>query len=160
MVGLRASAIRYYEQIGILPLAQRISGQRRYDLTVLHRLAVIRCAQEIGFSLGEIRELFFGFAGSTRASTRWQKLSRQKLAELEAIIDRTKAKQRLLVRLQSRCRCDTLDQCGKGLLKDGSRNARAKATPIRSSSAQVEWYRVRRFRPELRKNTTINRPVC
>jgi MerR family transcriptional regulator, redox-sensitive transcriptional activator SoxR len=133
MVGLRPSAIRYYEQIGILPSAPRISGQRRYDMTVLHRLAVIRYAREIGFSLGEIRDVFFGFTGSTRASTRWQKLSRQKLAELGAVIDRTKAKRRLLVRLQSRCRCDTLDQCGKGLLKDGSRNVRIKAipTPVR-----------------------------
>jgi MerR family transcriptional regulator, redox-sensitive transcriptional activator SoxR len=142
MVGLRPSAIRYYEQIGILPSAPRISGQRRYDMTVLHRLAVIRYAREIGFSLGEIRDLFFGFTGSTRASTRWQKLSRQKLAELGAVIDRTKAKRRLLVRLQSRCRCDTLDQCGKGLLKDGSRNARAKTIPIRSSLAEVERHRV------------------
>jgi MerR family transcriptional regulator, redox-sensitive transcriptional activator SoxR len=133
MIGVRASAIRYYEQIGILPSAQRICGQRRYDMTVLHRLAVIQCARETGFSLGEIRELFFGFADGTRASTRWQKLSQQKLTELEAIINRTEAMQRLLVRLQSRCRCDTLDQCGNGLLKERSRNVRVKAipTPVR-----------------------------
>jgi MerR family transcriptional regulator, redox-sensitive transcriptional activator SoxR len=40
-VGLQASAIRYYEQIGLLPPAQRMSGQRRYDTTVLYRLAII-----------------------------------------------------------------------------------------------------------------------
>lgn len=49
-IGLRPSAIRYYEQIGILPAAQRASGQRRYDLTVIHRL-VIQRARQTGFTL-------------------------------------------------------------------------------------------------------------
>ena len=44
-VGLRASAIRYYEQIGILEPARRVSGQRRYNETVLYRLAVVRRAR-------------------------------------------------------------------------------------------------------------------
>jgi MerR family redox-sensitive transcriptional activator SoxR len=60
-VGLKSSAIRYYEQLGILPSAQRISGQRRYDRTVLYRLAVVQQARLAGFSLNEIRTLFFGF---------------------------------------------------------------------------------------------------
>ena len=116
-VGLRPSAIRYYEQIGILPSVQRTSGQRRYDTASLHRLAVIQRARRTGFTLREIRELFFGFASGTRAPVRWRKLSQRKLAELEASIDRIKAMQRLLVRLQQRCHCDTLDECGKRLLK-------------------------------------------
>ena len=116
-VGLRPSAIRYYEQIGILPSVQRTSGQRRYDTASLHRLAVIQCARRTGFTLREIRELFFGFASGTRAPARWRKLSQRKLAELEASIDRIKTMQRLLVRLQQRCHCDTLDECGKRLLK-------------------------------------------
>ena len=60
-IGLRPSAIRYYEQVGILPQAQRVSGQRRYDVTVLHRLIVIQRARQTGFTLSEIKELFFGF---------------------------------------------------------------------------------------------------
>ena len=47
-VGLRPSAIRYYEQIGILPSIQRTSGQRRYDTASLHRLAVIQRARRTG----------------------------------------------------------------------------------------------------------------
>jgi len=50
-IGLRPSAIRYYEQIGILPPAQRVSGQRRYDVTALHRLVVIQRARQTGFTL-------------------------------------------------------------------------------------------------------------
>ena len=58
--GLRTSAIRYYEQIGILPPAMRKNGQRRYNDSVLFRLAVVQRARETGFTLEEIRELFFG----------------------------------------------------------------------------------------------------
>ena len=70
-VGLRSSAVRYYEHIGILPPAIRISGQRRYDRTVLYRLAVVQRARQAGFTLEEIRILFFGFRNGTRAEVRW-----------------------------------------------------------------------------------------
>ena len=49
--GVRTSLIRYYEDIGLLPEAERVSGQRRYDQTVLRRLAVIDVAQRAGMSL-------------------------------------------------------------------------------------------------------------
>ena len=79
-IGLQPSAIRYYEQIGVLPHPPRISGQRRYDPTVLYRLAIVQRARQLGFTLEEIRKLFFGFRQGTRASERWQNLSRRKLA--------------------------------------------------------------------------------
>src|SRR3981081_3452938 len=123
-VGLRPSAIRYYEQIGILPSIQRTNGQRRYDTTSLHRLAVVHRCRRTGFPLDDIRELFFGFASGTRAPARWQELSQRKLVELEASIERIKTMQRLLVRLQHRCHCDTLDDCGKRLLKRRVTNVR------------------------------------
>ena len=49
--------IRYYEEVGLLPEPERVTGQRRYDQTVLRRLAVIDVAQRAGLSLEEIREL-------------------------------------------------------------------------------------------------------
>ena len=114
-VGLQPSAIRYYERIGILLPPQRISGQRRYDNTVLYRLAVIQRARQIGFTLDEIRELFFGFRNVTRASERWQKLSRKKLAELDSLLRGIRTVRRLLKKMMKKCRCETLDQCGKGI---------------------------------------------
>ena len=116
-VGLQASAIRYYERIGILLPAQRISGQRRYDTTVLYRLAVIQRARQVGFTLDEIRQLFFGFRSATRASERWQKLSRKKLAELNGLMDGINTMQNLLNKMMQDCRCDTLDQCGRGIFR-------------------------------------------
>ena len=128
-VDLLPSAIRYYEQIGILPPAQRISGQRRYDTTVLYRLAVIQRAQQTGFSLDEVRQLFFGFGNVTRASERWQKLSRRKLAELDGLMAGIITMQRLLKRMMLNCRCHTLEQCGKGIFRGGCRDAVAKSQP-------------------------------
>jgi MerR family redox-sensitive transcriptional activator SoxR len=125
-MGLRPSAIRYYEQIGILPDAQRSSGQRRYDTTVLHRLAIIQRARQTGFTLEEIRELFFGFSDKTPASGRWRKLSRRKLTELERQMDDMKAMQQLLQSMIDRCCCKTLDQCGKGIFTSGYSEARQK----------------------------------
>jgi MerR family redox-sensitive transcriptional activator SoxR len=115
---LRPSAIRYYERIGLLPPAQRVSGQRRYDQRVLYRLAIIQRARQLGFALNEIRYLFFGFRDVTRASERWRTLSKRKLAELEHLMDGIKTVQALLKRLMAKCRCDTLDQCGKGIFQN------------------------------------------
>src|SRR5919199_933661 len=55
--GVRVSLIRYYEEIGLLPEPARVSGQRRYDETVLRRLAVIDVAQRAGLTLDEIKDL-------------------------------------------------------------------------------------------------------
>jgi DNA-binding transcriptional MerR regulator len=128
-VGLQASAIRYYERIGILLPAQRISGQRRYDTTVLYRLAVIQRARQIGFTLDEIRQLFFGFRNVTKASERWQKLSRRKLAELDGLMDGIKTMQRLLKKMMLSCRCESLDQCGKGIFRNGRGDVTVKLLP-------------------------------
>ena len=128
-VGLQPSAIRYYEQIGILPPAQRISGQRRYDTTVIYRLAVIQRARLTGFTLDEVQELFFGFGDVTRASERWQRLSRRKLAELDCLMDGIKTMRGLLKKMMRNCRCDTLEQCGKGIFRGGCRDAGEKSRP-------------------------------
>jgi MerR family transcriptional regulator, redox-sensitive transcriptional activator SoxR len=114
-IGLQPSAIRYYERIGLLPAAQRTSGRRRYDSTVLYRLSIIQRARQLGFTLEEIRQLFFGFGNVTRASERWQELSRRKLDELDELMTGIKTVRRLLKKMMQKCRCETLDQCGKGI---------------------------------------------
>jgi MerR family transcriptional regulator, redox-sensitive transcriptional activator SoxR len=114
--GLRTSAIRYYEQIGILPAAMRKNGQRRYNNTVLFRLAVVQRARETGFTLEEIRELFFGFPPGTPPPKRWHQLSQRKLVELRERMKRLKLMETLLKRVED-CRCDALDECGKKILR-------------------------------------------
>ena len=133
--GLRPSAIRYYEQIGILTPAERVSGQRRYDSSVLYRLAVVQRARAIGFTLDEIRELFFGFRNSTPASRRWQALSDRKLAELEDLMARIQTIQGLLHRMKERCHCETLEQCGKGIFQSECGKANTKPVPLKPGTA-------------------------
>ena len=116
-VRLRPSAIRYYEGIGLLPTAQRVSGQRRYDATVLYRLAILQRARQLGFTLSEIRQLFFGFREVTRASERWRTLSERKLAELDQLMGGIKEVRGVLKKLMTKCHCHTLDQCGKRMFQ-------------------------------------------
>jgi MerR family transcriptional regulator, redox-sensitive transcriptional activator SoxR len=125
-VGLRPSAIQYYEKLGILPPALRRSGQRRYDETALYRLAVVQRARQIGFTLDEIRELFFGFRDGTKPDRRWAEMSGRKLAELDALIEVIRTMQSIL-RTRS-CRCATLDECGRRLL--GKMCGEAPARPL------------------------------
>lgn len=127
-VGLSASAIRYYEQLKILLPARRVSGQRRYDTADVYRLAVLRRAQAAGFTLDEIRELFFGFGKSTPISKRWTRIAARKLAELDARMQQIRSMQDLLHRLQERCRCRTVEECGAGILRSGLPAARSAAT--------------------------------
>lgn len=138
-IGIQTSAIRYYEQIGLLPPAQRLSGQRRYDSTVLYRLAIVQRARQLGFSLPEIRQLFFGFRDVTRASERWQTLSQRKLEELDYLMDGIKAVRRVLKQLMTKCECETLDQCGKGMFQRMKRDVAAK--PLLASHRHREKYR-------------------
>jgi MerR family transcriptional regulator, redox-sensitive transcriptional activator SoxR len=129
-VGLKSSAIRYYEQLGILPAADRVSGQRRYDRTVLYRLAVVQRARQAGFTLDEIRSLFFGFQEGTRAQVRWRKLANNKLTELKAVADQINSMQALLQRMKAKCHCKTLEICGKAIFESG-------VSPVPRPSRQI-----------------------
>ena len=128
-VGLQPSAIRYYERIGLLPPAQRVSGQRRYDTTALYRLAIIQRARQLDFTLDEIRQLFFGFRNVPRASERWQELCQRKLTELDVLMDVIGRVLRLLKKIMRDCRCETLDQCGKGIFRGGCTNVAVRSLP-------------------------------
>ena len=108
--GLRTSALRYYEEVGVLPPAERVSGQRRYDEAVLARLAVIRLAQELGFSVAEIRSLVEGFDEASVPSERWREMATNKLTEVDALITRAEQMKQLLEE-SLRCGCLTLDAC-------------------------------------------------
>ncbi len=130
-VGLTSSAIRYYERVGILPPATRISGQRRFDRTVLYRLAVVQRARQVGFTLDEIRILFFGFKDGTRAEARWQKLADRKLTELNTITKQINTMGLLLKRMKVKCHCKTLEVCGKAILESGISKVERPPLPVK-----------------------------
>jgi len=108
--GINASAIRYYEQVKLLPVPRRVSGRRRYDPAVLRRLSFIQVAQTVGFSVAEMQTLFNELGDSAPLSERWQALSRRKLVEVDALIKQAHEMKTILENgLQ--CGCPDLDQC-------------------------------------------------
>jgi MerR family redox-sensitive transcriptional activator SoxR len=108
--GLRTSAIRYYERVGLLPKPARSGGQRRYDSGILRRLAVLARAKSCGFTLDEARQLF---SAPGRPSERWDQAARTKIVELDALLDRIRRMKALIVR---RCQCADFDECGQRLM--------------------------------------------
>jgi len=109
--GLRTSAIRYYEDMGVLPRPERVyGGHRRYSERVFQQLAFIQLAQQAGFSMAEIQKLVSGFDEDAQLGVRWRTLAEQKLAELEVLITRAQGMKRLLEE-GIRCQCLNLDEC-------------------------------------------------
>jgi MerR family redox-sensitive transcriptional activator SoxR len=108
--GIPASAIRYYEAIGLIPPPTRVNGRRRYDAQIMQRLQIIQFCQQAGFTLAEIHALFFGFASGTHPSIRWEAFAQRKLADVEAQIARLQAMQAIL-RQGMECGCMTMDDC-------------------------------------------------
>jgi MerR family redox-sensitive transcriptional activator SoxR len=108
--GIRASAIRYYESIGLLPQPQRISGQRRYHAGILRRLTFIQVAQAVGCSLAEMQTLLHELDVDAPLSARWQSLATQKLVEVDALIQRAQ-NMRSMLEQGLHCSCPDLEQC-------------------------------------------------
>jgi MerR family redox-sensitive transcriptional activator SoxR len=106
--GVRVSLIRYYEEIGLLPEAERVSGQRRYDETVLRRLAVIDVAQRAGLSLDEIRELVQH--GNDPMSEHLRELAARRLPEIDALVERAR-RVRTWLQAATSCDCESIDDC-------------------------------------------------
>ncbi len=114
--GVRATTIRYYENINVLPVPRRANGRRRYDPEILDRLAFIQVAQQLGCTLTEIGLLFEQRDTFAPLSERWQALAREKLADVERLIRHAReVRQTLLNGL--RCNCPNLHECIDCVLK-------------------------------------------
>jgi MerR HTH family regulatory protein len=75
----RPSAIRYYEQIGLLPQPVRVSGQRKYGADTVRTLAVIDTAQRAGLTLDEIKPLLSASPADRSAIDRLREVANRKL---------------------------------------------------------------------------------
>jgi MerR family redox-sensitive transcriptional activator SoxR len=123
--GVATSALRFYEAHGLITSERNSSGHRRYRADALRRVAFIRVAQRIGFSLGEVAEALASLP-SARTPTRddWNELANrwlpridQQIAELEMLRDRLDG--------CIGCGCLSLDTCE--LYNGGDRAARRGA---------------------------------
>src|SRR5712691_11929753 len=110
--GVNLETIRYYERTGLLPKPPRSrSGYRQFSSESVRRVRFIKRAQELGFSLKEIKELLaLRIApGSTRADVR--KRAEAKIADIEGKVQHLRAMRKALVRLTESC-------CGSGPASD------------------------------------------
>ena len=108
--GVRPSTLRYYESLGLLPSPTRVYGKRRYTHRVFQDLAILRLAQQAGFTLRDMQVLLHGFPDEVSASDRWQQLVVPKIAEAEAAIARAQETKLILERLLA-CECRSLEDC-------------------------------------------------
>ena len=94
--GLAVSAIRYYEEQGLVRPWRNAGGQRRFERSDLRRLSFVMIAQQCGFSLPEIRAQLDRLPGGrTPTKADWAAISRsfravlgERIATLEALRDR------------------------------------------------------------------------
>lgn len=109
--GVAASALRFYEDRGLITSVRAGSGHRRYWRAVLRRIAFIVYAQRIGLSLDEIA-IELAKLPAERAPTRtdWKRISRRWEQRIDARIAEL---QRLKAGLTSciGCGCLSLDRC-------------------------------------------------
>lgn len=102
--GVSFEAVRYYEERGLIPTPERTAANYRiYGEETVKRIRFIKRAQQLGFSLNEIRELLSLQAqpGACCADVRERALA--KMEDIEAKIRTLRAMRRALARLVKEC---------------------------------------------------------
>jgi MerR family redox-sensitive transcriptional activator SoxR len=107
--GVAASALRFYETLGLISADRSSGGQRRYPRDTIRRVSFIRVAQQVGLRLDEIRDALAALPEHRTPTARdWRRLSSDWRPRLDAQIT-------LIERLR-----DRLDSCiGCGCLSLG-----------------------------------------
>ncbi len=115
--GIAASAIRYYENEGLIDRPARRSGRRVYGAEIIDRLALIELAKGGGFTIAEIKRLLAGFASRTPPGQRWRTLAEGKLRELDDRISEAQSMRSVLQTIM-RCECLTIEDCSRMMTRD------------------------------------------
>jgi MerR family redox-sensitive transcriptional activator SoxR len=109
--GVAASALRYYEELGLITSERTAGNQRRYPRAVLRRVAFIRSAQRVGLTLDEVADALSTLPeGRTPNKADWARLSRTWRPRIDAQIERL---ERLRDKLDGciGCGCLSLRRC-------------------------------------------------
>lgn len=136
--GLAVSAIRYYEDEGLVHPGRNAGGQRRYERADIRRLSFVMIAQQMGFSIAEIRAALSSLPeGRAPTKSDWTRLSEGFRAQLDQRIDRL---QKLRSTLDGciGCGCLSLEACK--LYNPTDRAAQKGAGPrylLGNSSAEI-----------------------
>jgi DNA-binding transcriptional MerR regulator len=134
--GVTASALRYYEELGLLPAPARVSGQRRYPESTARLVAAILLYSDAGFTLAEQKTLL---AASASTPGDCRQLMQRKLAELDQQIARAQAV-REAIGHGLRCPHDDITQCPNF---NAGITARLAGQPLTRSHQQLHGERPR-----------------
>jgi len=107
LAGVSTSAIRYYEQLGLIGPAARVSGRRVFPENAWSRLKAITAARDAGFSLDEVRRLLDSQSEGTED---WRALVEEKIRDVQDRARRLGAISEIL-RESLECGCSAWDQC-------------------------------------------------
>ena len=110
--GVSAKMIRYYEQTGLIPKAdRRDSGYRDYSDTDVHMLRFIRRSRDLGFSVAEIQELLGLWRDESRESAEVKRLAQRHIDDLRQKIAALQDMTNTLTKLVHACHGDHRPHC-------------------------------------------------
>jgi len=110
--GVPPKTIRYYEAIGLIRKADRLpNGYRAYSALDMRELNFIKRARELGFSVGEVRDLLDLWRDQKRASRAVKALAASHLKALDRKIGELQAVRRSLAHLVAHCHGDARPEC-------------------------------------------------
>jgi MerR family redox-sensitive transcriptional activator SoxR len=117
-LGVSASALRYYEKVGLIPPPARISGCRAYPSRIRGRIRIILLGRAAGLSIAETRAFLSGYPAEVAPSKRWQALARQKICEINTQM-RQLRRMKAILKSNFRCDCPSLEDCEKRMATRG-----------------------------------------
>jgi DNA-binding transcriptional MerR regulator len=110
--GVKVPTIRYYEEIGLLPEAERSAGnQRLYGSATMDRLTFIRHARELGFTLEAIRDLLSLSDTPDQSCAAADQIAKAQLVAVRDRLARLRALEVELERMIAQCAQGTIADC-------------------------------------------------
>ena len=109
-LGIPASTIRYYEQVGLIDQQQRVAGRRAFNEKALYMLQFVQLAQAAGFSIAETKLLLDNYANDPGPGGLWKGFAETKQNSIRQQIKTLEQMDRILTRL-IKCECESLEEC-------------------------------------------------
>ena len=109
--GLPAKTIRYYEEVGLIAPDRAANGYRDYSGDDVHRLAFLKRARGLGFSIDECRQLMTLYRDRSRASHDVREIAVAHVAAIEEKIRELESMRRTLNTLIKACHGDDRPDC-------------------------------------------------
>lgn len=109
--GLPSKTIRYYDDIGLVVADRQSNGYRDYDDRAIQKLAFLKRARQLGFSLDDCRQLLSLYEDTDRESADVKALAEAHLTEVDARLSELNHLRDTLAELIHSCRGDHRPDC-------------------------------------------------